>query len=72
MSRGKVAGLMAGHGPLMRTSEVAGLLGCSSSHVRALCQHGELPCARIGGRWLVRTAELFELLGFREAHEEMD
>ena len=38
------------YGPTMRTADVAQVLNMHPSHVRALCQQGDLPCVRIGSR----------------------
>lgn len=36
--------------------EAASLLGLSSARVRVLAAHGQLPAAKVGGRWLVERA----------------
>ena len=50
--------LYAKYGPLMRTDAVADLLHCHKSHVRAMCQAGELPAVRVGSRWFMPTAKM--------------
>ena len=50
------------YGPTMRTADVAQVLHMHPSHVRALCQQGDLPCVRIGARWVVPTARLAAML----------
>lgn len=37
-------------------------LHCSQTHIRAMCQSGELPAVKIGGRWFILTAKLAALL----------
>ena len=50
------------YGPTMRTADVAHVLHMHLSHVRALCQTGDLPGVRIGSRWVVPTAKLAAML----------
>lgn len=50
----------------MRTANVADVLGCSQSHVRAMCQRGDLPAVRIGERWVVPTTKLARLIDNEE------
>ena len=58
------------YGPTLRTGQVAELLGCSPSHVRALCQRGELPAIRIGKRWVVPTIKIADLLSGGNDYEQ--
>ena len=53
--------LLEKYGPLMRTADVADVLKCHQSHVRAMCQDGELPAIQIGKRWFVPTAKMAAL-----------
>ncbi len=50
--------------PLMKPSEVAEVLGCSTASVYRMIRSGELPVIRLGGRKSTRivTGELRELL----------
>ena len=50
------------YGPTMISNHVAEVLHCHPSHVRALCQRGELPAVRIGDRWHIVTAKFADLL----------
>jgi len=50
--------LTARYGPVMRTCDVAAVLGMSATHARALLRAGALPGVRIGERWVVPTAKL--------------
>lgn len=54
--------LLDRYGVSMSSGNVAEVLHCHPSHVRALCQTGELPGVRIGERWHIPTAKLAELL----------
>ena len=54
--------LMAAFGPIMTTQQVADTLHRHQSHVRVLCQEGELPACRIGSRWHVSTVKLGAML----------
>lgn len=58
-----------GKNAFMNTAETAELCRCSESHVRAMCQRGELPAVRFGGRWLVKRRELESMLGISEVLE---
>ena len=58
--------LLERYGATMSTAHVAEVLHCHPSHVRALCQRGELPAVRIGERWHVPSAKLAALLEGRE------
>ena len=56
--------ITAKYRPVMRTREVAELLGCSEKHVRDLCRDRTIPAALIGGRWMIdRDALLGKLRG---------
>ena len=54
--------LLDRYGVTMTPADVAEVLHCHASHVRALCQSQELPAVRIGERWHVPTAKLAALL----------
>jgi len=49
-------------GVTMTPSEAASVLHQHPSHIRTLCQSGELPAVRIGGRWHIPTAKLAAML----------
>jgi len=50
------------YGPTLKTADVASVLHCHPAHVRQLCQRGELPAIRIGGRWHIITRKLGAML----------
>ena len=50
------------YGPTMRCADVAEVLHCHQTHVRALAQKGELPGVHVGKRWVFPTAKLAALL----------
>lgn len=54
--------LLDKYGPTMTPSQVAKVLHRHPSHIRALCQSGELPGVRIGERWHIPTAKLAAML----------
>lgn len=54
--------LLESYGPTMTPNDVGKALRCHPSHVRAMCQSGELPGVKIGERWHVPTAKLAEIL----------
>ena len=54
--------LVEKYGATMTPRDVAEVLSCHASHVRALCQSGELPAVRIGERWFIPTAKLAAVL----------
>ena len=54
--------LFSKYGPVMRTADVAEVLHCHPSHVRALCKKGELPAVRIGDRWVIPVHKMVDLL----------
>lgn len=56
-------------GMTMTPNDVASVLGCHPSHVRAMCQAGELPAVRIGERWFIPTARFAAIL---EGSSEQD
>ena len=62
MMQGHYRELRDTYGPTMRTADVARVLHMHPSHVRALCQTGDLPGVRIGSRWVVPTANLAAML----------
>lgn len=59
---GTLAYLLDIYGATMTTTQAAEVLHNHPSHVRALCQAGELPAVRIGKRWFIPTAKLAEML----------
>ena len=50
--------LLERFGPVMTAKQAADVLHHHPSHIRALCQSGDLPAFRIGDRWHLRTVEL--------------
>ena len=50
------------YGHVMRTTDVAEVLNCHKSHVRAMCQNGQLPAVQIGSRWFIPTVKLAAVL----------
>ncbi len=50
------------YGMTLTTSDAGEVLNRHPSHIRALCQSGELPAVRIGDRWCIPTLKLAELL----------
>lgn len=54
--------LISKYGITMTPNQVAKELHQHPTHVRALCQSGELPAVRIGGRWHVPTEAFYALL----------
>ena len=54
--------LLDRYGPVMRTADVADVLHCHKSHVRAMCASGDLPAVRIGERWVIPTEKLTALI----------
>lgn len=50
------------YGLMLSPSNVSEVIGCHPSHVRALCQSGELPAVRIGDRWRIPAAKLAAML----------
>ena len=50
------------YGPTMTPNDVGKVLHRHPSHVRAMCQSGELPGVKIGERWHVPTAKLAEII----------
>lgn len=54
--------LSARYGMTLSPADVAEVLGCHQTHVRAMCADGELPAVRIGSRWFIPTAKMAELL----------
>ena len=49
------------YGPTMTPRDAGEVLHRHPAHIRALCQSGELPAARIGDRWHIATVKLAEL-----------
>ena len=47
--------LHAEYGDVMKPNSVAEVLQCHPSHVRAMCQNGDLPAAQFGRRWFILT-----------------
>ena len=54
--------LLETYGPTMTPAHVGGVTHRHPSHIRALCQAGELPAVKVGGRWLIVTAKLGAML----------
>ena len=54
--------LLEKYGPVMRTADAAKVIGCHPTHVRAMCQVGDLPAVKVGKRWLIPTHRLAMLL----------
>ena len=54
--------LSESYGPVMTTAQVGEVLHHHPSHIRAMCQRGELPAVRIGSRWHVVTTKLAAFL----------
>ena len=50
------------YGVTMTPVQVADVIGCHPTHVRALCQSGELPGIKIGERWFIPTIRLAAVL----------
>lgn len=50
------------YGNTMTPVNVAAELHQSATHVRELCQRGELPAVRIGDRWHIVTAKFAAML----------
>ena len=57
-----LAYLLDKYGATMTTTQAAEVLHNHPSHVRALCQAGELPAVRIGKRWFIPTAKMSAML----------
>ena len=53
--------LLEKYGPVMRSNDVSEFLKCHPSHVRAMCQEGELPAIQIGKRWFVSSTKLGQM-----------
>ena len=71
MSRSTYEYLLDRYGVTCTTANVAEVLHCHPSHVRVLCQSGELPGVRIGDRWHVPTAKLATLLEGGEKSDDV-
>ena len=54
--------LLRTYGATMTPEQVARELHKSGTHVRALCENGEIPAARIGKRWFVQTIAFADLI----------
>lgn len=54
--------LLEEFGPALTTKQAGDVLHRHQSHVRALCQAGELPAVRIGSRWHVGAVKLGAML----------
>lgn len=54
---------------MMSTTEAAGLMGCTRSAVAKMLGRGDLPGAKVGGRWYVNRAELSKRLGLDDVHK---
>lgn len=54
--------LVEQYGVTMTPKDVAEVLHQHPSHIRSLCQSGELPAVRIGDRWHIPTAKLAAML----------
>ena len=54
--------LLEKYGPMMTAKHVGEVTHHSESHIRALCQSGELPAVRIGNRWHIPTVKLAAIL----------
>ena len=54
--------LLDQYGLTMTTNDAAKVLHRHPSHVRQLCQRGELPAVRIGDRWTIPTARFAAVL----------
>ena len=54
--------LVEKYGATMKPRDVAEVLSCHASHVRSLCQSGEIPAVRIGDRWVIPTARFAAML----------
>lgn len=54
--------LVEQYGVTMTPKDVAEVLHQHPTHVRTLCQSGELPAVLIGKRWFIPTAKLAALL----------
>lgn len=50
------------YGPVMTPDQIAEVLHCHPSHVRQLCQKGELPAVQVGKRWFVATFQFAALV----------
>lgn len=59
---GTLAYLLDKYGATMTATQAAEVLHNHPSHVRALCQAGELPAVRIGKRWFIPTVKLADML----------
>ena len=47
--------LVEQYGIIMKPNDVAKVLHQHPTHIRELCQRGELPAVKIGKRWLIPT-----------------
>lgn len=47
----------------LEPNELAHEAGRSGSHIRRMCQRGEINAVRIGNRWVIPIAECAALLG---------
>lgn len=54
--------LMDRYGPTMTTTMGGEVLHRHPSHIRKLCQEGELPAVQIGNRWHIVTTRLGAML----------
>lgn len=50
------------YGPTMTPKQVAEVLNQHPSHIRALCESGELPAVQIGKRWHITTRKFASIL----------
>ena len=59
---GTTMSLVDRYGSTMTPNQVAAELHQSPTHIRAMCQTGELPAVRIGKRWHIATAKFAAML----------
>lgn len=53
-------------GVTMTPADAGEVLHSSTSHVRAMCQRGDLPAVRIGERWHIPTVKFAQLFDSKE------
>jgi len=54
--------LLDRYGPTMDANQTGEITHHHPSHIRALFKSGELPGVKIGGRWIIPTVKLAEIL----------
>lgn len=50
-------------GPLIKSSEAAELLACTSRKITDMCRKGEIKAVKVGSDWRINTAAFLEQFG---------